>query len=319
MIITRILPSAGMGNQMFMYAAGLAASRRLNTELLLDNAEFSELTRDDRPYQLSHFPEITERTASFMDIWRMSPGTAVLHAISLHKIRKYHIFRRLLRKSLFMLNLAPVHHNAIVNVSRCAQFPYPYKYSRVFLENKAYKDRFTELPDNTYITGYWESEDYFADYAELVRKKFTFPQEYFNTALTSQVRSCNSVAVHVRRTDKVREDDSIASNLPYISKALKTIISMTDAAKFFVFSDDIEWCRQNLPKDYDYTFIDGQTPAQDMALMTQCKHVIMGPSTFSWWGAWLNVNPGKIVLVPNRKNEKNVDKSWYPRGAILID
>ena len=317
MIITYIIPGAGIGNQMFMYSAGLALASRLNTELRLGTRNFDRFTRIDRPYQLGCFPEITEQEASLMDIWRMSPGTAVQNVISRWKIRKYNVLCRLVRKIINTMDLAPIHHNYIMNISQDAPFPYPYRFSRVFIQNKAYDDRLSEIPDNTYITGYWESEKYFADYADLVRKKFTFPQEYFNTALTSQVRSCNSVAIHVRRTDKVKEDDLHASNLSYLSKAVKAISVMTNAPKFFVFSDDIKWCRENLRKAFeaDYTFIEGNTPPQDMALMTQCKHVIMGPSTFSWWGAWLNVNPQKIVLVPDRK----INMSWYPRGAILID
>ena len=305
-----------MGNQMFMYAAGLAAASRLNTELLLDNADFSSSTRDDRPYQLSCFPKITERTASFTDIWRLSPGTAVLHAISCKPIRKYHLFRRLVRKFIGVKELAPIHHHNIMQLPKDAEFPYPYKFSRVYIQNSAHMEKFSDLPDNTYITGYWESEEWFNGYADAVRRKFTFPDESFDTALTSLVRSCNSVAMHVRRTDKVQEDDSQASNLRYISRALEKVSSMTDSPKFFVFSDDIEWCRANIRKAYDtdYIFIEGQTPPQDMALMTQCKHVIMGPSTFSWWGAWLNNNPNKIVLAPDRK----INMSWYPKGAILV-
>ena len=316
MIITHIIPCAGMGNQMFMYAAGLAAASRLNTELLLDNADFSSSTRYDRSYQLSCFQEITERTASFRDIWRLSPGTAVQRAISRKPIRKYHLFRRFVRKFIRVKNLAPIHHQYIVQLPEDASFPYPYKFSRVYIQNSAHMDKFSDLPDNTYITGYWDSEDWFAGYANVVRRKFTFPDEYFDTALTAQVRTCNSAALHVRRTDKVREDDSQASNLRYISRALEKLSSMTDSPNFFVFSDDIEWCRANLRKAYDtdYTFIEGQTPPQDMALMTQCKHVIMGPSTFSWWGAWLNDNQNKIVLAPDRK----INMSWYPKGAILV-
>ena len=120
----------------------------------------------------------------------------------------------------------------------------------------------------------------------------------------------------MRRTDKVCRDDSGASNLPYITRAIDKIKHLTNEPVFFVFSDDIEWCKENLPRvrNEDYRFIEGQTPPQDMALMTICRHVIMGPSTFSWWGAWLNDNPKKIVIAPDRK----INMRWYPHGAILI-
>ena len=320
MIITRI--SSGMGNQMFMYAAGLAAALRLNTELVLDTSSFDALpphtsSRADRPYQLSCFPYITERKASFRDVRRLSPGLAVVNAINSKPVKKYHLCRRIVQKAITLLDLAPADYYYIVNLPKDAPFPYPYKFSRICIENSAHKDKFKYIPDNTYLTGYWESEDYFTDYAEAVRRKFRFPPECFDPSLSERVRACNSVAVHVRRGDKVREDDSQASNLHYLRHALAKIMSLTENPEFFVFSDDVEWCRKHLCKAHEaeYHFVDGLTVAQDMALMSICNHVIMGPSTFSWWGAWLNENPHKIVLAPDRK----INLSWYPRGAILID
>ena len=326
MIIVRI--TSGMGNQMFMYAAGLASALRLNTELVLDTSSFhaslpASSSRDDRPYQLSCFPSITERTASLMDVWKMSPGVAVLNAIISRPIKKYHLFRRIVRKAITLLNLAPVGYHYWMKIHSMKHpedvpFPYPYKFSRIYIQNRAYKDKFSEIPDNTYLTGYWESEDYFAEYADVVRKKFRFASECFDPELSERVRACNSVAVHVRRGDKVRDDDSQASNLPYLKHAMKKIAGMTDNPEFFVFSDDMDWCRVNLSKAHetDYHFIDGQTPAQDMALMSICKHVIMGPSTFSWWAAWLNDNPNKIVIAP-KNYRANTD--WHPHCAILVD
>ncbi len=325
MIITRIF--SGMGNQMFMYAAGLATALRLGTELVLDTSPFKASLRTDRPYLLSCFPEITERSASFEDMRKLSPGLAWLSVVNARPIKKYHVFRYLLKKALIQLNIAPVTHYNITRIHKLqkdALFPYPYKFSRVCIQNYAYKDRFREIPDNTYLVGYWETEDYFGDYADDVRRKLRFSPECFDPILSERVRACNSVAVHVRRGDKVGRDDSSASNLPYLNHAIAKILSLTENPQFFVFSDDINWCRENLRKAHEaeYHFINGQTPAQDMALMSICRHIIMGPSTFSWWAAWLNENPKKIVLVPDRTNDRSWaprDPHWYPRGAILID
>ena len=321
MIIVRI--TSGMGNQMFMYAAGLATALRLGTELVLDISSFNSYlsnpsSRADRPYQLSCFPEITERKASFLDMWKLSPGLAVLNIIHSKPVKKYHLCRRILRKAIILLNLAPVGYHYIVNIQKDAQFPYPYKFSRICIQNSTYKDKFSEIPDNTILTGYWESEYYFAGYADAVRKKFHFPPECFDPVLSEKVRSCNSVAVHIRRGDKVNNGAYGASNLNYLSHALANIAALTDKPEFFVFSDDLEWCRENLHKAHEaeYHFIDGQTAAQDMALMSICKHVIMGPSTFSWWGAWLNENPHKVVIAPKNYT---ANTHWYPRGSILID
>lgn len=158
------------------------------------------------------------------------------------------------------------------------------------------------------IDGYWESEKIFADVARTVREKFRFPSEYFDSDMAGRITSCNSVAIHVRRGDKVRADNDRSSNIPYLKTAIGKILSLTENPSFFVFSDDIEWCKENFPKIYDteYTFIEGNDPPHDMALMTVCKHVIVGTSTFSWWGAWLNDNPSKIIIAPDIN-------LWYTR------
>ena len=265
------------------------------------------------------FPEITERIASLKDVWKLSPGLAVINAITFKWLRRTIILRslRILVKAFIRsLDLAPVDHKYIMNLPKDAKSPYPYKHSRIYIQRSG-ANNMNDVPDDTYLTGYWESEQYFSDFSDIVRKKFRFSPECFDPALTEQVRSCNSVAVHVRRGDKVEDDDSQASNLPYLSKALPKMDGMTENPEFFVFSDDTEWCKANLHKAYkaEYHFVEGQAIEQDMALMTQCKHVVMGPSTFSWWGAWLNENPNKIILVPDRK----INMRWYPKGAILID
>ena len=317
MIIARIIPCAGMGNQMFMYAAGLVAASRLNTELRLGAWDWEIATRKDRPWELSCFPAITEQNASFRETMQVSFGLAVLTTMMHKPIKKYNLPARLICKIISISHTAPINHSDVVKRYKASQFPYPYKFTRIHIEDNSYKDRFDEVPDNTCLVGYWESEDYFADYADVVRERFRFAPECFDPQWSSQVKACNSVALHVRRTDKVREDDSQASNLGYLTRALDKICSMTDNPEFFVFSDDINWCRENLHKarDFNYHFVEGQTVAQDLALMSICKHVIMGPSTFSWWGAWLNENPNKIIIAPKRED---ANLSWYPRGSIIV-
>ena len=277
MIIARIIPEAGIGNQMFMYAAGLAASQRLNTDLRLGAWDFVSDTRKDRPYHLDCFPAITEHNASFSETRNISPKLAIEKCYAYTETNS-RVMRSILKAASIFFPKGRV---------------YKPKYC-------SYSPEFEKIPDNTFLVGYFESEKIFAGIKDLVRKRFTFAPECFDPALTSEVRACESIAIHIRRGDKVT-NDSFASETPYIKDAIARILSLTDNPKFFVFSDDISWCRENLPKvhDTDYTFIEGRTPPQDMALMTQCKHVIMGPSTFSWWGAWLNDNPNKIIIAPD--------------------
>ena len=160
------------------------------------------------------------------------------------------------------------------------------------------------MSDNICVTGYCESEKIFMNISDLVRKKLKFADSCFNPELANKIKSCNSVALHVRLGDKMTFPNFLDLSVKYIRAAIEKIYSITSAPEFFVFSDDINYCRENLTKIYPgakYNFIDGQTPPQDMALMTICNHVIVAPSTFSWWGAWLNENPNKIIIAPDVK------------------
>ena len=295
MIITLI--NCGMGNQMFTYAAGLSLATRLHTELYLDTNYF----RYDkgRTYCLYCFPNITEPSASFQDIWQLYPLQAAKYLILRKPIGKYNFFGRIILK-IFGRFFSP-------QKSKLKTVYAP-------IVSCAYTSNFENISDNTFITGNWESEKFFADIKDLIREKFKFAPECFNPELSRKIKSCNSVAIHVRRGDKSGGYIFLPSTEYYLKRALEKISSLTDNPKFFVFSDDIDWCKLNLPQIYEanYTFIEGQTPPQDMALMTICKHVIMGPSTFSWWGAWLNENPNKIIIAPDInlwfKNDENMRK-----------
>ena len=296
MIIIHIIPGSGMGNQMFMYAAGLVTAHRLNTELRLGAWNYDHLSKEvikwSRPWELKCFPAITERNASFRETFRIAPGVAILNFIDRKPTAKRQIFKRLIRKILRNLFYKA---GSVYNPSWCS-----------------YSPEFFDIKDNTFISGYWESEKIFAGAEDLVRERFKFAPSCFDSKLSAMVKSCNSVAVHIRRGDKSGLDIFSQKDFHYLRAAFEKITALTDKPKFFVFSDDIAWCRENIPQIYGagggYTFIDGQTPPQDMALMTQCKHVIVGPSTFSWWGAWLNDNPQKIVIAPDIN-------LWYKPGT----
>jgi hypothetical protein len=88
--------------------------------------------------------------------------------------------------------------------------------------------------------------------------------------------------------------------MDYFEAAMKRIPSGTT---FVVFSDDINWCRENFSKDdKNILFIEGNLDYEDISLMSLCDHNIISNSTFSWWAAWLNDNPSKIVIAP---------KNWF--------
>ena len=90
-------------------------------------------------------------------------------------------------------------------------------------------------------------------------------------------------------------------NLEYFEKCMKTIEQRVETPEYFVFSDDPSWCKENLSSKFPIHFVidnEGNKSYLDIQLMRHCKHNIIANSSFSWWGAWLNSYPNKIVIAP---------------------
>jgi hypothetical protein len=153
-----------------------------------------------------------------------------------------------------------------------------------------------------YYKGYWQHEQYFDFIADEVRRDFTFKPltSQYSLDLLPQIRESSSISLHVRRTDFVGSENE--TGFDYYFEAIRKIVAQqvsTDTLPhLFVFSDDIEWVKNHFRAELPVTCVDQTTdPAEDMFLMSQCKHNIRAPkSSFSWWAAWLNRNPQKIVV-----------------------
>ncbi|HQS38500.1 MAG TPA: alpha-1,2-fucosyltransferase, partial [Methylotenera sp.] len=159
---------------------------------------------------------------------------------------------------------------------------------------------------------------------EQIRKDFTFKLALSvkNSAIIEQISQVNAVSLHVRRGDYVTNAKNAfigVCSLEYYRKAVEYVKNQVDKPVFFVFSDDIEWVKSNLPIDFPCFYIDhnhGIESFNDMRLMSHCKHHIIANSSFSWWGAWLNANSEKIVIAPQQwfANNTNVNdllpESW---------
>ena len=131
----------------------------------------------------------------------------------------------------------------------------------------------------------------------------------------------NSVSIHVRRGDYLNgyyyETLGKICDIAYYQRAIGTIKERVDNPHFYIFSDDPDYVTENLTIE-NATFVNfnrGNDSWQDMYLMSQCKHNIIANSTFSWWGAWLNNNPQKVVVAPshwfaNMDNDEIVLPEW---------
>ena len=174
---------------------------------------------------------------------------------------------------------------------------------RVFFLMGEYVESIFNVHESTYILGCPQSEKYFNDIKCEIKEIFSFPKfkNIKNITIADEINRTNSVAIHIRRGDYL--DDPALGGLikkEYYIAAIEYIRKKITNPKFYIFSNDIEWCKKNLKLE-NVCFIDwnkGKESYRDMQLMSLCKHNIIPNSTFSWWGAWLNKNPNKIVIAP---------------------
>ena len=168
---------------------------------------------------------------------------------------------------------------------------------------------FEFLEENQYLIGHFQSYKYFEEYRDAILKELEFSTDLLSeetNLIANDMNSSESVSIHVRRGDYLNgyyyNTLGNICDIDYYKRALAVIKNKVDDPHFYVFSDDLDYVAKNL-KIENATYVDinrGSDSWQDMYLMSQCKHNIIANSTFSWWGAWLNRNPSKIVIAPTR-------------------
>jgi len=267
MIIVRL--RGGLGNQLFQYAAAYSLAVNKGVELKSDLYTYTKHAY--RKYELSHFNvQLPEATRD-----------------EVHGFTGSNPVSRYLNKM-----------NNYYNCPKVFAQPHYHFYEDFF-----------SLPAPLYLSGYWQSEKYFLPVADHIRRTYTpaTPLDSRNADLVAEMRSSNSVALHIRRGDYQSKgyEFFVPVNIDYYRRALSEIQSRVSNPRFFVFSDDIAWSREQLKDIQNTTFIDHNTGAdsyKDMVVMSACRNQIIANSTFSWWGAWLNDFDKKIVIAP---------KTWF--------
>ncbi len=158
--------------------------------------------------------------------------------------------------------------------------------------------------DNSYLHGYWQSEQYFHHVEADIRRDYAFPPliEPKNTEMAQRIASGLSVSLHVRRGDYLTLGAHVLCDQAYYEAALEAVLDgLQGAPTVYVFSDDPGWAKDNLPLPCEKVMVDFNGPEadfEDMRLMSLCQHNIIGNSSFSWWAAWLNTNDAKRVAGP---------------------
>ena len=162
--------------------------------------------------------------------------------------------------------------------------------------------------ENIYVSGFFQKEYYFKDIRTQILKDFNISiQDDDIKKLESDILSSNSICINVRRGDYVTNQNTNNFHgfhgVEYISKSISEITKKIKNPMFYIFSDDIDWCVNNLKIDYPHFFVDhtykGNKFSSYLKLMSSCKNFIIPNSTFAWWATWLNQNEEKIVYVPN--------------------
>jgi glycosyltransferase involved in cell wall biosynthesis len=148
---------------------------------------------------------------------------------------------------------------------------------------------------NPKFNGYWQTFEYFDEYRDYILSVFKIPVNKLE----------NVVSVHVRRGDFLEHPNKHPYlGIGYYQNAINFFRSL-GYSKFMVFSDDIDWCENNFNKsnfeNVEFIFSKNKSELEDLTLMSNCEHNIVAMSSFSFTAAWLNTNPNKIIVCPERK------------------
>lgn len=260
MIITKI--KGGLGNQLFQYAVGRAVALHHKAPLKFDLTIF-ETYKLHNGYRLDQFA-IQADIATDNEIINLKGGNNVLFSA----LRKAGLVNR---KSYFKEKQSS------------------------YFDTSVFKNNFV------YLDGYWQNELYFSDIRKLLLREISpvISMDDYGCAYLESISKSNSISLHVRRGDYLNLKNINVLEVDYYMKAAEYIRKNVENPTFYIFSDDLEWCKNSLGFLDDCIYVDRtQTEIDDLKLMSFCRHNIIANSSFSWWGAWLNQNPNKIVIAP---------------------
>jgi len=176
------------------------------------------------------------------------------------------------------------------------------------------------------LAGYWQSPKYFAPIEDQLRRELSFKTVLTGrwAALSRKIRDTHAVMLNVRRGDYlIKQDVHRVVSIEYLRWAIWKIDGLVADATYFIFSDDIGWCREHICIEADHYYVDEgfYDPKFDryLQLMSQCKHFILSNSSFCWWAAWLSTNKDKVVIAPEKWFNSGIDtKDLFPENWIIL-
>jgi hypothetical protein len=272
MIIVQL--SGGLGNQLFQYAFGRALSLKHNQMLAfnVDSFKWDKL----RKFELDSL---------YLD----------LKIVNSDKIKKT-------IKNKFLIS------DKILYFFLNKKIPY---YKSAFIKERSLlydKNHIKFRVKNVYFEGYWQSENYFTDFKDLINselRNFKLLNSSSLKLLSELNLKKNTVSIHFRRSDYILDKKTnayhgICSN-DYYQKAIKLIQNKIENPHFFIFSDDKKYINEVFKDKTNFTIVENITKDyEELLIMSACEHHIIANSSFSWWGAWLNPSKNKIVIAPQK-------------------
>lgn len=233
----------------------------------------------------------------------------------------------------YKLHAYGLHHFNVKPKFYSADSIWKKKFKRFFKKTFFYKEStfdynkelFNINADEIFLEGYFQSEKYFINYENEIRNDFLIksPLKQQTIDTVTYMQSVNAVSIHFRRVDYIGNAVHETDKTEFYKEALKLIESKVKNPVYFLFSDDMPWVKENFTTNFETHYIDfnnAETNYEDLKLMSSCKHNIVTNSSFSWWGAWLNSNPGKIVVAPKLwfNDEKLDAKDIIPESWIKV-
>lgn len=283
--------AGGLGNQFFQYAFARNLAHIHNTVLKLDISGFG--ANSERQYALTPF-NVQENFATAQEVKSLTDPKQIAIGKWIHGLLHNHPQRAK---------------------------------SHIRVKSSHFDPQLLKLPDNIYLDGYFQSEKYFINIADIIRNEFKVKNEINgkNKDIAELMTNSQSINICVRRGDfvtnvKVNQKHGVCG-LDYYYNCIEQIILKVKSPHFFVFSDDINWCKDNIKVKYPICFVDHQQekPYENLRLMSFCRHHIISNSTFPWWGAWLAAYEGKIVFVPKKWFAKDMNtEGMIPDSWIKI-
>ena len=309
-LITRI--SNELGNQMFMYASTLGISMKIKKTLLLDNESAYLSHKNISKYGLNNF-KITSKIA---------PDNLKFLGTSGY-------FKRKFFKKIDALS-----------------------FNKNFYIEKKNKDKLTEynndfinknFANNVFFEGYFETQNYFTEIKNIILNEFNFidNNKYIESPFFNELNKCNSISICLRQNrfsegkgkidniNNLKNSDTFTKEqIIYINKSINFFKSKIDNPIFYLWSNnstiDLSLFNEKVKvinhNKIFYSDIDKR--CLDLFLISICKHHIVIPSSFNWWGAWLSQNTNKIILRPSNKFFslfKVNNKDLWPSEWIEID